>query len=373
MQNLKKNFSNTHKNLRKNQKKSIDYKKNLQKIAPKKDNQFFENDRLQSDKKIINKIDDNGDVKWQDVQFLTINDDSDGQRLDNFLLGILKGVPKSHLYKLIRDGQIRLNKKRVKPMHKLVVGDVVRVAPIRIASRDTPIVGESLQKALLERVIFEDEGLMVLDKPAGLAVHGGSGESVGVIEAMRTITQKKYLELVHRIDKETSGLLMIAKKRSTLKDLQERLRQKTIQKTYLCIVKGHVNQSEFVIDRSLLKYLLANGERRVKISNEEHAKPSITHVKVLKQFCYNNEYVSLVQCQPKTGRTHQIRVHMASIGHPLLGDEKYHIDDKSAVKRLCLHAWGLEMMGYPILMAKLPNDMTEILQDIEAIDEILYN
>lgn len=297
------------------------------------------------------------------VQFLTIDAHNDGQRLDNFLLGKLKGVPKSHLYKLIRDGQIRLNKKRIKPMERLSVGDVVRVAPIRLASEKTPVVGDALQAGLLARVVFENDGLIVLDKPSGMAVHGGSGESFGVIEAMRVATAKPYLELVHRIDKETSGLLMIAKKRSVLKDLQDRLRQKTLQKTYVCLVKGHIDKDNFTIDKPLLKYLLPNGERRVKIAKQgtEGAKESVTLVKVLGRFWIDNQAVSLVQCQPKTGRTHQIRVHLASLGHPLLGDEKYHLDDSSGVRRLCLHAWQLTLDGYPALMAKLPDDIAEWL------------
>lgn len=293
------------------------------------------------------------------VNFLTVSDMADGQRLDNFLLSRLKGLPKSHLYKLIRDGEIRLNKKRVKPHIRLNVGDVVRLAPIRLSTPEQVVVGDELQQVLLGAIVYEDEGLIVLNKPAGMAVHGGSGESVGVIEAMRVATGKKYLELVHRIDKGTSGLLMIAKKRSTLKALQDALREKTLQKTYLAIVAGHLNQDEQWIDKPLLKYTLPSGERRVKIDKE--GKPSQTKVAVVARFVLHGAPVSLIFALPKTGRTHQIRVHMASIGHPLLGDDKYHQNDQSAVRRLCLHAYRLEVVGMGKFCAPLADELGALL------------
>lgn len=289
------------------------------------------------------------------VNFLTIGEQADGQRLDNFLLSRLKGLPKSHLYKLIRDGEIRINKKRAKPHERLTIGDVVRVAPVRLSTPKQAVVGDELQKALLDSVVYEDEGLMVINKPFGMAVHGGSGESVGVIEAIRVATGKKYLELVHRIDKGTSGLLMIAKKRSTLKALQDALREKTVQKTYLAVVAGHVGQDKFTIDKPLLKYTLASGERRVKVDKD--GKDSVTDVQVLTRFSIQNRPVSLIFAMPKTGRTHQIRVHMASVGHPLLGDDKYYPNDPFAVRRLCLHAYRLEMAGFSPMLAPVPDDM----------------
>lgn len=367
MKKSQKNFSAHSTNSHKNSKKSTTYNQN-----PPKKPSLSARGNLPENKRTnlphrpttkTNNVDDN--VENLQVRFFHISEQNDGQRLDNFLLTQLKGVPKSHLYKLIRDGQIRLNKKRIKPMERLSVGDVVRVAPIRLASRENPVVSNELQAGLLARVAFENEGLIVLDKPSGMAVHGGSGESFGVIEVLRVATKKPYLELVHRIDKETSGLLMIAKKRSTLKDLQERLREKTIQKSYLAIVSGHIERDKLVIDKPLLKYLLENGERRVKVSNDSNAKPSVTSVKVLARFFLNNQAVSLIECQPKTGRTHQIRVHLASLGHPLLGDEKYHLTDKSGVRRLCLHAWQLSMDGYPALVVPLPDDMSQILAGVD--------
>lgn len=183
-----------------------------------------------------------------------------------------------------------------------------------------------------------------------------------MIEAMRDATKKKYLELVHRIDKDTSGLLMIAKKRSTLKVLQEHLREKTIQKHYLCIVKGQPALNDINIDAPLLRYTLASGERRVKVDKgNPDAKPSQTTCKVLARFEINGEPVSLIEAMPHTGRTHQIRVHLAYLGHPILGDDKYHINDKSGVRRLCLHAWKLDVPEYEMIKAPLPEDMQSLV------------
>lgn len=314
---------------------------------------------------------------FNQVNFLTITDNQAGQRIDNFLLSRLKGLPRSHLYKLIRADEVRINGKRCKPHDKLEVGDVVRIAPIRLAVREEVVISDGFAKGLKERIIHEDDGLIVLNKPSGMAVHGGSGESFGVIEAMRQATGKKYLELVHRIDKDTSGLLLISKKRSTLKYLQEQFRQKTIHKQYLCLVAGYVKADSQVIDAPLLRYTLANGERRVKVAKlgatrgEEVAKKSLTKIKVLARFELDNQPVSLVLAMPATGRTHQIRVHMAHIGHALLGDDKYQLD-KSApqVKRLCLHAWRLSLAEDAMsdentrplqYLAVLPSDMADLL------------
>ena len=301
------------------------------------------------------------------VNLVTVSANQDGQRLDNFLLARLKGLPRSHLYKLIRDDEIRINKKRCKPHNRLQVGDVVRIAPVRLAVRDMPIIGEAFAKGLLSRIVHEDDGLIVLDKPHGMAVHGGSGECFGVIEALRVASGKKYLELIHRIDKDTSGLLLIAKKRSTLKALQEAFRTKNVQKTYLCLVHGTLKAQ--IIDQPLLKYTLTSGERRVKI--DPTGKPSQTYIKVLASFYINDKVISLVQASPKTGRTHQIRVHMASIGHALLGDDKYQTRKQAdwassvGIGRLCLHAWRLHL---PVsadrsvsFTADIPDDMASLI------------
>lgn len=330
--------------------KNVKTMKNLQKTSKK---QPLPIDLSKKSKRAKQSVQQSADVAITDfsrVNFLTVTNNQDGQRVDNFLLARLKGLPRSHLYKLIRSDEIRINGKRCKAHDKLYMGDVVRVAPIRLSVREAPIISEELTKGLLERIIFEDDGLIVLNKPHGMAVHGGSGESFGVIEAMRLVMGKKYLELIHRIDKDTSGLLLIAKKRSTLKILQEQFRKKTIQKRYLCLVMGHVQADEMVIDVPLLRYTLASGERRVKVAhlNEqkagEYAKASLTKIKTLLRFKKDGCPVSLVLAMPATGRTHQIRVHMAHIGHALLGDDKYQNNPLAPkVGRLCLHAWQLGM------------------------------
>ncbi|OOS23017.1 RluA family pseudouridine synthase [Moraxella pluranimalium] len=314
---------------------------------------------------------------FNQVNFLTVTDNQAGQRIDNFLLARLKGLPRSHLYKLIRADEVRINGKRCKPHDKLDVGDVVRIAPIRLSVREEVIISDSFAKGLMARIIHEDDGLIVLNKPSGMAVHGGSGESFGVIEAMRQATGKKYLELVHRIDKDTSGLLLIAKKRSTLKHLQEQFRQKTIHKQYLCLSAGYIKADSQTIDVPLLRYTLDNGERRVKVAKlgaaqgEEVAKPSLTQIKVLARFELDGKPVSLVLAMPATGRTHQIRVHMAHIGHALLGDDKYQLNKSTPqVKRLCLHAWRLSLADVAMdddrplqYLAPLPSDMADLLPD----------
>ncbi|WP_066800862.1 RluA family pseudouridine synthase [Moraxella oblonga] len=296
------------------------------------------------------------------VNFISVTPNQDGQRIDNFLLSRLKGLPRSHLYKLIRDDEIRINKKRCKPHDRVYTGDVVRVAPIRLSVRDKPLVSDEFAKGLLSRIIFENEGLIVLNKPHGMAVHGGSGESFGVIEAMRVATGKNYLELIHRIDKDTSGLLLIAKKRSTLKDLQDKFRQKTIFKDYLCLCVGDVSQTlgkRGKIDKPLLKYSLANGERRVKVDKE--GKPSETLIEVLRVFKLDGQTISLVKASPKTGRTHQIRVHLASVGHALLGDDKYLKQPAPSVARLCLHAHKIRFDEREFV-ADLPKDMQKLTE-----------
>ncbi len=304
---------------------------------------------------------------FSQVNHLEVTRHQHGQRVDNFLLNRLKGMPRPHIYKMIRADEVRINNKRCKPYDKLERGDIVRVAPVQLSTRERPIVSSEFARGLLERVIYEDDGLMVLNKPSGIAVHGGSGIDFGVIEAMREATGKKYLELVHRIDKETSGLLMIAKKRSALKVLQEHLRDKTIQKHYLAIVKGQPPLDTLTIDAPLLRFTLSSGERRVKVEKDSKqpdiaAKPSQTNCRVLARFHLEAAgNVSLIEALPLTGRTHQIRVHLAYVNHPILGDDKYNIADASNVRRLCLHAWQLNIPGYPLITAPLPEDMQSLI------------
>lgn len=296
------------------------------------------------------------------VNYLEVTRHQHDQRLDNFLLNRLKGLPKAHIYKMIRSDEVRVNNKRCKAHDRVQREDVVRIAPVQLATREKPIISTEFAESLLARVVYEDDGLIVLNKPSGIAVHGGSGLDFGVIEAMREVTGKKYLELIHRIDKDTSGLLMISKKRSTLKSLQQHLVDKTIQKHYLCMAKGQPVMDEQRIDAPLLRYTLASGERRVKVeAQDEQAKDSQTDIIVHSRFTINEQPVSLIEAKPLTGRTHQIRVHLAHIGHAILGDDKYNVHDKSGVHRLCLHAWRLDIPGYEMITAPLPDEMADWL------------
>ena len=308
----------------------------------------------------------NSTQQWQNVTWFEVDEHQDGQRIDNFLFSRLKGVPKSRIYRLIREGQVRVNKKRIKAETKLAIADQIRVAPIRYEQKDESAapISDKVANGLLARVIYEDEGLMVVNKPSGIAVHGGSGVAYGLIEGLRAATGKKYLELIHRIDRDTSGLVMISKKRSVLKSLQDMLREHKIKKTYAAVVKGNVALDRQLIDAPLHRYELANGERRVCVSPKE-GKESKTQWNVQERFMH----ATLVYASPLSGRTHQIRVHGLSIGHPLVGDEKYgHETGYNGPKprRLCLHAMRLEIPGYAMIEAPLPEDMQSLGAQLRA-------
>jgi 23S rRNA pseudouridine955/2504/2580 synthase len=308
----------------------------------------------------------NSTQQWQSVTWFEVDEHQDGQRIDNFLFSRLKGVPKSRIYRLIREGQVRVNKKRIKAETKLAIGDQIRVAPIRYEQKDESAapVSDKVAQGLLARVIYEDEGLLVVNKPSGIAVHGGSGVAYGLIEGLRAATGKKYLELIHRIDRDTSGLVMISKKRSVLKNLQDMLREHKIKKTYAAVVKGQVSLDKQLIDAPLHRYELANGERRVRVSPKE-GKESKTQWNVQERFMH----ATLVYASPLSGRTHQIRVHGLSIGHPLVGDEKYgHETEYRGPKsrRLCLHAMRLDIPGYEPIEAPMPEDMQSLIAQLRA-------
>jgi len=277
------------------------------------------------------------------VSFVAIDEDMAGQRLDNFLMARLKGVPKSRIYNVIRKGEVRVNKGRTKPEYKLVAGDEVRVPPVRMAEREPVAKPSNMMTRLLESsILFENDGLLVINKPPGLAVHGGSGVSLGLIETLRQMRpEARYLELIHRLDRDTSGCIMVAKKRSMLRHLQAALREKNasgITKVYQALVIGQWPKNCRRVDAPLLKLEVANDERIVKV--DPAGKPSLTEFKLLKGFVN----CSLVEARPITGRTHQIRVHAQYMGHSLVGDEKYGSDDFNkemkalGVKRLFLHA-----------------------------------
>ncbi|MEK9495591.1 23S rRNA pseudouridine(955/2504/2580) synthase RluC [Photorhabdus sp. P32] len=281
----------------------------------------------------------------QIVQFVTIDDDEAGQRVDNFLLARLKGVPKSMIYRIVRKGEVRVNKGRIKPEYKLSAGDVVRIPPVRVAERQEAPVSAKLDKvaALGDCILYEDDHILVLNKPSGTAVHGGSGLSFGVIEGLRVLRpEAKFLELAHRLDRDTSGILLIAKKRSTLRALHEQLRLKQMQKDYLALVRGQWQSNCKVVQAPLLKNILQSGERIVKVSSE--GKPSETRFKVEERFTN----ATLVKASPVTGRTHQIRVHAQYAGHPIAFDDRY--GDKvfdsqlsdTGLNRLFLHASALK-------------------------------
>lgn len=280
------------------------------------------------------------------VQMLEITDEQAGQRIDNFLVTRLKGVPRTRVYRIIRKGEVRVNKGRIKADYKLKIGDVVRVPPVRVAEPEAlPQAGEGLRKAVEASVLYEDDSLLVINKPHGLAVHGGSGIRLGLIETLRQIRpQAKFLELVHRLDRDTSGCVMVAKKRSMLRYLHDLLRTNGIQKHYQALVIGQWPARKSKVDAPLLKNTLKSGERIVKA--DASGKPALTRYQVLQKF---SEY-TLVQAYPVSGRTHQIRVHCQFAGHAICGDEKYAPEEENkklrelGLKRLFLHAESLKFM-----------------------------
>lgn len=310
---------------------------------------------------------------------VTVDEDYAGQRLDNFLIRHLKGVPKTHVYRIIRSGEVRINKGRAQADTRLEAGDIVRLPPVRTSER-----ADQKAQAMAEEVarhgasstvggyapsrefpvLFEDDFLLAIDKPAGVAVHGGSGVSFGVIEQLRMARpEADFLELVHRLDRETSGILLIAKRRMALKLLQEQFRERETDKVYLALVSGNWPANHRVIDKALHKYLLpggvGEGERRVKVVANDHpdGMRSVTLVKVKSAFAAvpaaPDTPFTLLEVTIKTGRTHQIRVHLANEGHPIAGDDKYgdfelnkslqkSVAGGAPLKRMFLHAWSLK-------------------------------
>jgi len=277
-----------------------------------------------------------------EVRYHLIEQEQDiGQRLDNFLIKILKGVPKSLVYRIIRQGEVRVNKKRAKPDLRLQSQDLVRIPPLRMTEPGNIelSIGQSFRQQLLDAVIYEDEGLMVINKPAGIAVHGGSGLQWGLIEAYRKLRPDiHYLELVHRLDRETSGCLILAKKSSVLKDLQMQWQQQTVKKTYWAIcAHSWTGKKQIRVNLPLLKNTLKSGERMVVVS--QAGKPAVSYLQLLK----NAKDCCWLQVHIETGRTHQIRVHTCASGHPVLGDEKYG-NELEKRPRLFLHAQAIKFI-----------------------------
>lgn len=305
------------------------------------------------------------------VQFLEVEPDQAGQRIDNFLLGRLKGAPRSLVYRILRRGEVRVNKGRIKPHYRLQSGDTIRIPPVRLDQRQTPKPGQRALAWITDSVLYEDQRLMVLNKPSGMAVHGGSGLSYGVIEALRALRPKApYLELVHRLDRDTSGCLVIAKRRSTLRTLHELLRTRQVDKRYLALVRGAWQGGTREISVALQKNVLRSGERRVKVS--EQGKPALSILTPLAI----GPIASLVAIKLETGRTHQARVHSAYIGYPIVGDDKYGDDDfnKSmrtyGARRLCLHARSIafnlsDSDGYVKVTAPLDEEFNLILDKLD--------
>ncbi len=293
-----------------------------------------------------------------------------GQRLDNYLFRRLKGVPKSRVYRMLREGEVRISGRRAKPDYKLEEGDEVRIPPVRAAAREQLPALPGIGQPLLERVIYRDDSLLVIDKPPGQAVHGGSGVSLGIIEQLRLeLPDARFLELAHRLDKETSGVLILALKRAALVELHRMLRLGETRKTYLTLAKGPWRDPVRHVKLALHKYLNEEGERRV-VANADGQRAH-TIFRLVRQA---GDY-ALLEAELKTGRTHQIRVHLASIGHPIAGDDKYGDIElnralkKRGLKRMFLHAERLEMAhpltGKPLcLEAPLPRDLDAFLDGL---------
>jgi 23S rRNA pseudouridine955/2504/2580 synthase len=278
--------------------------------------------------------------------WLEVGEEGADQRVDNYLTRLLKGVPKSHIYRILRSGEVRVNSGRVGPDHRLSIGDRLRVPPVRSATRSTAGAKRgAVSPALADRIIHEDDALVVIDKPAGVAVHGGSGVSVGIIEQLRRERpQARFLELVHRLDRDTSGVLLLAKKRSALTALHAQLRGGTARKFYVALVKGRWRNAKQSVSLPLHKYVLHSGERRVRVEPEGQAAQTIFRLE--RSF----PGYSLLEAELKTGRTHQIRVHLAHLDFPIAGDDKYGDFDlnralaRQGLKRMFLHACRLTVV-----------------------------
>lgn len=306
------------------------------------------------------------------VELVRIGNVQEGQRIDNFLMTRLKGVPRSHLYRILRRGEVRINKGRVRPSYRLQRGDLVRIPPLRCAPPDASAhPAPDRLEFLLSAVLYEDERLIALNKPSGMAVHGGSGLGWGLIEAMRVLRPElPELELVHRLDRETSGCLLLSKRRSTLRELHRLIHDQAVTKRYLALLTGRLEGRQLEVDAPVRKNLLRSGERVVLI-DPQAGKPARTRFRPLRQL----GEVTLTEVEPLTGRTHQIRVHAAHLGAPVAGDEKYGAAAVNrclrsiGLKRLFLHASGLVLRpsyrDRPLhIQAPLPQDLETLLESI---------
>jgi len=300
-----------------------------------------------------------------------VDDSVAGQRIDNYLLRVCKGVPKSHVYRILRSGEVRVNGGRVGPTYRLAEGDEIRIPPVRVAA---PTVASVAPAGKPLPVAYEDDALLVIDKPSGKAVHGGSGVSFGVIEQLRSQRpEARLLELAHRIDRETSGLLIIAKKRSALTALHDMMREGRVEKRYLTLVPGRWSNPLQHVKEPLFKYLTPDGERRVRVSGDGKVAHSV--VRLVRRW----QRFSLLEVELKTGRTHQIRVHLAHLGFPLCGDDKYgnfplnKALEHEGLKRMFLHAAHLSF-AHPltgesiVLQSQLPDELQSFIDHLEATE-----
>jgi 23S rRNA pseudouridine955/2504/2580 synthase len=307
-----------------------------------------------------------------EVKMLSIDNDMAGQRVDNFLLSYFKGVPKSRIYRALRHGEVRVNKKRVKAEYRLLDGDILRIPPIRVEETQAVVVADKLLEQLEKQILFENDDLLVINKPSGLAVHGGSGLDYGLIEAVRKMRPLcRRIELAHRLDRDTSGCTIIVKKAAVLRAIHQQLREKTMDKTYLALVRGRWPRRKTMVDAPLQKNNLQSGERIVRVNPE--GKSSKTRFSIVETF----HGATLISAMPITGRTHQIRVHAQYAGFPLLGDEKYGNKDdiewqrQFGIRRLFLHASEVSF-SLPnqeerlVIQAPLPEELENVLTLLRA-------
>ena len=319
-----------------------------------------------SEKKVVSKS----------VTYNEATENDDGQRLDNYLSRVLKGVPRSMLYRILRRGEVRVNKGRVSPSYKLRQGDIIRIPPVTVTEGPVTIPSSNLHlvQDLKDRILFENEDLIVVDKPAGLASHGGSGIEFGLIEALRALKpEERFLELAHRLDKETSGCLIVSKRRSALRNLHEQFRQRVVKKRYLTLVPGKWDRRIKLVDAPLIRNELRSGERMVEV-NRKLGDPSSTGFEIVESY----EGATLVAAMPHTGRTHQIRVHTAYVKHPVGGDEKYGDKEFNAylrsigLKRMFLHAFKITFKNPKDgsllkIEAPLPDELEQALETFRKL------
>jgi 23S rRNA pseudouridine955/2504/2580 synthase len=316
------------------------------------------------------------DLSKDAVNWLVVGEEAEGQRIDNFLLKVLKGVPKSHVYRILRSGEVRVNRHRVGPDARLCPGDRLRVPPIRAAAPATRAGTAPAATGTLPPILFEDEALIAVDKPSGLAVHGGSSISYGLIERLRQARpDARFLELVHRLDRDTSGVLLVAKKRAALVGLHAQLREGTMDKRYLVLVRGKWRDAMRAVELSLTKFVTGDGERRVRVERE--GRTARTVFRLVRRWSEADPPLALLDAELDTGRTHQIRVHLTHIGFPLAGDDKYgdfawnRTLAKQGLKRMFLHAQRLRFT-HPVtgvqveVESQLPGELARFVARLDA-------